>query len=614
MVLAATVLVAVVLSVNIPAYAVRNLRAAGTVSRVETHDHVDFDHLRSSAVRFQVVSSEFDWLHPFLKGQDGVGLGSGFVVQVEPYPLFATNAHVIRDASQVALQLLLYGKQLWAAEVVSVCPKFDIAFVVLQKPEAFMAVLRAQNISLQALNLTTRVPRMGEDVVALGFPLGQDSLKISKGNIAGNEEVNGNICIQSTAPISPGSSGGPLLSADGKEVVGVNFAKATAGENINYVIPAWRVRQLLDKHRKDQPDMPENGQWRRLTVHVPRHELVTEEPNEALYSLYGDCGHGIFVANIGSRSFLRRAQPPLQERVFLTAVNGRELDRFGYGINAEFAADRVAFANLIFMVSDLNGDVEFETCSQGHVAKHRASLKWMPDYDSGLRYVDEPTLEGTGEAYEFFADVCVVEMTANHIDTIMQTMRDPGPMRWTTPELVAQPRLMVSFVSSGSHAADVIAPGSAVAKVNGHEVRTLAEFRQRFEPAAGHEAASDIWTVETDTGSILAVMFNQTLEEQVSKAKATQAAYMLTPGVVSAARKTGVLAGADGSPGHASPLEVVAHGFGNVDRSSLLEQGGIVGDSVARHASGPLTTYRRGVHSTSGSRNVVVTNLGILSV
>merc|ERR1719329_1187758 len=104
------------------------------------------------------------------------------------------------------------------------------------------------------------------------------------------------------------------------------------------------------------------------------------------------------------------------------------------------------------MVSDLNGDVEFETCSQGHVAKHRASLKWLPDYDSGVRYVDEPTLEGIGEAYEFFGGLCVVEMTANHISTIMQTMHDPDPIRWTTPELVAQPRLMVSFVNPGSYA------------------------------------------------------------------------------------------------------------------------------------------------------------------
>merc|ERR1719446_504243 len=112
--------------------------------------------------------------------------------------------------------------------------------------------MKERNINIQSLALSTGVLKMGEDVVALGFPLGQDALKISKGNFAGNEEVDGNICIQSTAPISPGSSGGPLLNQDGTEVVGVNFAKANEGENINYVIPAWRVQQVVNKHLEDQ--------------------------------------------------------------------------------------------------------------------------------------------------------------------------------------------------------------------------------------------------------------------------------------------------------------------------------------------------------------------------
>merc|ERR1719261_1190646 len=111
-------------------------------------------------------------------------------------------------------------------------------------------------MKLEKLVLSERVANMGEDVVALGFPLGQTNLKISAGVIAGNEEVDSNICIQSTAPISPGSSGGPLLNSLATAVVGVNFAKPTQGENINYVIPAWRVSQLVRKHLKDQAPQP----------------------------------------------------------------------------------------------------------------------------------------------------------------------------------------------------------------------------------------------------------------------------------------------------------------------------------------------------------------------
>merc|ERR1719261_1488743 len=71
----------------------------------------DFDHLRQSVVRIQAVSTTFDWFHPFFPGNDGVGVGTGWVVQTEPYPLFVTNEHVVNDAKSVSLQLLLYGEQ-----------------------------------------------------------------------------------------------------------------------------------------------------------------------------------------------------------------------------------------------------------------------------------------------------------------------------------------------------------------------------------------------------------------------------------------------------------------------------------------------------------------------
>ncbi|CAK0856591.1 unnamed protein product, partial [Prorocentrum cordatum] len=326
----------------------------------------DFDHLRQSIVRIQAVAQTFDWLAPFQPGQDQVGLGSGFAVQADPYPLFVTNQHVVNDAKQVTLQLLLYGEQMWEAEVVSVCPHFDLALLVLKSPGKFHEAMESRNISLQSLRLSDRVAAMGEDVVALGFPLGQDALKISKGNIAGNEEVDGNICIQSTAPISPGNSGGPLLDGAAQEVVGVNFAKATEGENINYVIPAWRVSQLVRKHLKDQAPQPGGPghltpkvpTFRRLPVKIPRVDLVTVEANEALYDGSRGCDRGIYMPRVGKRSFFTKAEPPVLGGSFLTAVNGVELDQFGMGLNAEYAADRVSFNDLFFMIPDLSENIE----------------------------------------------------------------------------------------------------------------------------------------------------------------------------------------------------------------------------------------------------------------
>lgn len=496
---------------------------------------IDYDHLRLSVIRIQAVHSDFDWHRPFVPGADAVGLGSGFVVQTEPYPIFVTNAHVINDAKHVSLQLLLYGAEQWEAEVVSTCTKFDLALLVLKQPKTFTSALAGRNITLKSLKLASGAAAMGEDVVALGFPLGQDALKISKGNIAGNEEVTNNICIQSTAPISPGSSGGPLLDSKAEAVVGVNFAKSTVGENINYVIPAWRVSQMVAKHLKDQPEMPADGKWKRIQVKVPLAGFTTIQASPALYELSGGCKHGVFISRVGSRSLFKNATPPVEDNSFLVAVNGKTLDSYGTGLNQDFVADRVYYTDLLYMVEDLSADVEIETCHGGKTTKHTASLAWSPEYERGLRLVKEPNTEGLSTAFEMFGDISIMQMTINHVSQAMEE-GNPGLYQWMHPAHIHEPRLVVNYVRPGSYAANAVSAGSAVSKVNGHPVSTLDELRKHFTP----DCNGDIWTLETDMGKLAAVVFNQSLHEQVSAAAAMNAPYLLTPGVVSAANARGM--------------------------------------------------------------------------
>jgi S1-C subfamily serine protease len=565
----------------------RTMKASRTM---EVSASPDFDHLRQSVIRIQAVSGTFDWFKPFVKGEDQVGFGSGFVVQTEPYPLFVTNEHVINNAKLVALQLLLFGEQQWEAEVVSVCSKFDLALLVLKNPKEFTDTMKSKGIELKALKIASDVPSMGEDVVAMGFPLGQDALKISKGNFAGNEEVDGNICLQSTAPISPGSSGGPLLDGTGEEVVGVNFAKATEGENINYVIPAWRVTQLIQNHLHEQPKVPEDGKWKRLQVQVPNPELTTIEANAGLYALSKGCKAGVFISKISDRSFFRNAEPPVPDQSFLVSANDVELDQFGMGLNSKYAADKVMYTDLFFMQESLYEPVHFETCKNGTVIKHKASRAWNPRYERGLRYVNEPGF--TDIEYEMFGDVSIMEMTINHIATVIQ--HDPGPARWLHPDLISQPRLMINFVRPGSYAADFLSPGSAIAKVNGHEVHTLAELREHFVPEGGKDS---VWTLETDMGKMYATMYESTLLEQVNEAQQSNAPYLLTTAVVSAANKmqlvNGTALGALGTPAFASKKSTKKQASLLTRMEPYLNSFKFgPGDSLEPRAAGPLIAMR----------------------
>ena len=87
--------------------------------------------------------------------------------------------------------------------------------------------------------------QVGEEVVAIGNPLGLE-LTVSNGILSGirsDEKEDGKL-LQITAPISRGSSGGPLFNMFG-EVVGINAMFLEGGESLNFAIPINEAKPLL---------------------------------------------------------------------------------------------------------------------------------------------------------------------------------------------------------------------------------------------------------------------------------------------------------------------------------------------------------------------------------
>ena len=82
--------------------------------------------------------------------------------------------------------------------------------------------------------------RRSDEVLALGYPLGQQSLKSTTGVISGREQH----LIQMSAAINPGNSGGPLLNVNG-EVVGINSAIIQGAQNVGYIIPINDLKMRL---------------------------------------------------------------------------------------------------------------------------------------------------------------------------------------------------------------------------------------------------------------------------------------------------------------------------------------------------------------------------------
>jgi serine protease Do len=159
------------------------------------------------------------------------GLGTGFVVREDGW--IVTNLHVVASAER-ALVTLPDEKVFPVLEVMNASPPHDL--VILR--------IDAQSLPVLRLGKTARL-RPGEPVVAIGHPLGLSDT-VSNGLLSAVRKIGDLVVLQVSAPIAPGSSGGPIFNEQG-EVIGVATAILAGGQNLNLGLPADYVQALLER-------------------------------------------------------------------------------------------------------------------------------------------------------------------------------------------------------------------------------------------------------------------------------------------------------------------------------------------------------------------------------
>ena len=158
-----------------------------------------------------------------------VALGSGFVVAPG---IVATNLHVIERASTGVARMVGQKASYVVEGTVSVDERHDLV------------LLKVRDLSAPALGLAkSDSVAVGDTVFAVGNPQGLEGT-FSAGIVSGNRATEGDRLLQVTAPISPGSSGGPVLNVAG-DVVGVAVATLASGQNLNFAIPVEYLRAAI---------------------------------------------------------------------------------------------------------------------------------------------------------------------------------------------------------------------------------------------------------------------------------------------------------------------------------------------------------------------------------
>lgn len=167
-----------------------------------------------------------------------VALGSGFFINENG--LLVTNAHVVvvPGASSVVVRLADDSQHV-VDEISAIDLHMDLA------------VLRIRAGRVTSLPLRPDVPRVGTRVYAIGNPIGLRHT-LSEGLVSGLRPIDGtHAIIQTSAAISSGSSGGPLIDGEG-QVLGVNTLQFVDGQNLNFAVPASAVKELLARNQSPQ--------------------------------------------------------------------------------------------------------------------------------------------------------------------------------------------------------------------------------------------------------------------------------------------------------------------------------------------------------------------------
>ena len=176
-----------------------------------------------------------------------VGGGSGFIISSDGYII--TSNHVVSDTTAEY------------TVIISPTEKFPVA-VLSRNPINDIAVLKITGKNLPFLKLADSDKiQLGEEVVAVGNPMGEFQDTLSAGIISGlsryisafgginNTMQNLRGLIQTDAAINPGNSGGPLVNMQGK-VIGINTAMIMGAQNIGFAIPINYAKKDLDEVKK----------------------------------------------------------------------------------------------------------------------------------------------------------------------------------------------------------------------------------------------------------------------------------------------------------------------------------------------------------------------------
>ena len=398
----------------------------------------------------QIISHEipFDWEMPFKRKQPIVSHGSGFFIDKKGHIL--TCCHCVENASTIYITIPYHGKTQFEATIKGICPYFDIALLKVKK---------YKNKDFCEINEFDEEITQGIETYALGYPLGQDNLKITRGIISG-QQFN---YYQTDTSINPGNSGGPLIFKN--KVIGINGAGILNADNIGYAIPISRFILIKSKLMASKKQI----------IQYPSSFGILYHQTTTTFKKFADnkCKEGgVMVSNVLKNSPISKTG--LKQGDIVCSINNEHIDKDGY-FSKRWLNQKMDFDNML-AVCELDKKVSLHYRRNNKLFKKHFKLS---DFNIPIRSFN-PNFEKVD--YTVFGGYVFMNLTLNHVLLYFSDkarFQDFHELQ-KYKDLLNRTEHKVLLVNVLLSKQTILSKGDIISKINNKKINNISDLNKAF--------------------------------------------------------------------------------------------------------------------------------------
>ncbi len=397
-------------------------------------------------------------------------IGTGFFINASG--LILTAAHVAEHSTSIEIQLPRTGKERFKAKKIGIFKPADIALVQMLPKEIERFKAAGGIIKGIPWGNSDKI-QPSEEILSLGYPLGIDELSKTKGIVSGIEkrfEIN---FIQTDAAFNPGNSGGPSVNSRG-EVIGVNVAKNTKGENVGYIVPINYAKIIVPQLKKNKK------------AYFVSLDIIFQESNNNCANYFkAPRGLGVIITQVIKGGFGEQAG--LKRFDILTAYNQLPIDYYGETFIPEIGRKRL---KELIHTTLIGNEISLTIYRNGKKMEVKGKAQKRPSLPVPFRKnTDEPV------DYQVFGGMVIQQLTHELIH-YYRLKRYMSPDHWYEGRLI----ITHIFLDSEAYRSRILKKKNIIKKINNKKIHTLKELRELIQSKSFQHKR--YVAIETENGSI----------------------------------------------------------------------------------------------------------------